>query len=108
MGYFNLNFNEWNTAIRPKRKLNGLVNANVVTKSLTQTIDESTHEGHNRGTLIDQVGNNCPRKMVESGTIFNGDSYHNIIWETRVWISRKEWMRGGYRKTIVKQHSIKN
>ena len=64
----------------PKKRLIEIVNDRPVIKGFTQSICEITQMGANAKIIIDNVCSNCPRRLVDTGVTFNGDSDLNMIW----------------------------
>ena len=76
----NLDFNQWNTMHGYEAEMIEDMNNRVLTLGFTQEIEGIMHIAGGRGTTIDHIWSNCPRRTVEVGIIENNDSDHDIIW----------------------------
>ena len=60
MGDINLDFKVWGQMTGQERKLVEEADNQVVASGFTQEIEEVTHRGPYRETIIDHIWNNCP------------------------------------------------
>ena len=63
---------------------------------LDQLIDEPTHITPTSKSLIDVCVTSCPEKIVNSGVIYLGMSYHSLVYMTR----KTQWERAGAHRTV--------
>ena len=76
----NLDSMQWNTLDGYEGEMIEDMNNRVVMLGFIQEIEGVTHTTGGRGTTIDHIWSNCPRRTVEVGIKESSDSDHDIIW----------------------------